>query len=106
MLGATIEKQIPKLTPIRNVSLAVRSARVNAPLQTFTDQQVAEAREGMNRNLPFLKRVELYKILALPTVSRRTEPISHHSRSRHQLALDDLQQRYGPRSRLLARLGQ
>ena len=49
MLGTTIEKRIPKLTPIRNVSLAVRSAHVNAPLQTFGAEQIAAARKNRER---------------------------------------------------------
>jgi len=69
MLAATIAQKMPALSPLENVSLAVRSAKVNAPLQTFSSEQIAQARDNLNneqpRKLTFLERVEAYKILAV-----------------------------------------
>ena len=79
ILGTTIEKQIPELKPIRQVSLAVRGALVNAPLQTFTDEQIARARKDMERvddsKLSFLERVNAYKTLAVQLRKGTTLPM-------------------------------
>jgi neutral ceramidase len=79
MLAATIDEKMPSLTPLDSVSLAVRSAKVNAPLQTFSSKQIAQARENMDnidsRKLPFLKRVEAYKILAVELRAGETLPM-------------------------------
>ena len=79
MLAATIAQQMPSLTPLDNVSLAVRSAKVNAPLQTFSSEQIARARKNMyhadSGKLSFLEHVEAYKILAVDLREGETLPM-------------------------------
>ena len=76
MLASTIAQKMPSLTPLDNVSLAVRSAKVNAPLQTFSREQIAQARERMNdRGSRQLSRVEAYKILAVDLRAGETLPM-------------------------------
>ncbi len=69
MLTETVVKKMPSLTPLAEVSLAVSSRRVCVPLQTFNSRQITQARERIelvdSDKLPFLERVEAYKILAI-----------------------------------------
>ena len=69
----------PSLTPLDNVSLAVRSAKVNAPFQTFSSEQIAQARKNMyhadSGKLSFRKHVEAYKILAVDLREGETLPM-------------------------------
>jgi len=69
MLAETVERALPSLKPIARPALAVRQATVTVPLQRYSAEQVAKARKAMNhvadRKVPFLKRVEAYKIMAL-----------------------------------------
>ena len=78
-LAATVSERLPSLEPVAEPALAVRSTRVLAPLQRYSPEQVAEAREAManvdTRKLPFLKRVEAYKILALQSRGGTTIPL-------------------------------
>ncbi len=79
MLAESVRKQMPKLTPVVEPSLAVRSEAVNAPLQSYRQEQVEAARKKMelvtSRKLPFLERVEAYKISALQLREGNTAPI-------------------------------
>ena len=79
MLAQTVEDQLPKLQPVKDTSLAVRSAKVNARLQTYADEEVAEALRKMehvaSRQVPFLERVEAYKISALQLRKGNTIPV-------------------------------
>ena len=69
MLTETVVKKMPSLTPLAEVSLAVSNRRVCVPLQTFNSKQITQARERIelvdSDKLPFLERVEAYKILAI-----------------------------------------
>ena len=79
MLAMTIAQKMSSLTQLDNVSLAVRSATVNAPLQTFSSEQIIQARENINdvgsRKLSFLEQVEAYKILAVDLRPGKTLPM-------------------------------
>ena len=79
MLGETVEKRLSDLSTVNKPSLAVRSASVEAPLQSFTDEEIAEARKNMelvdSSKLSFLERVRAYKITAVGMRSGKTLPI-------------------------------
>jgi len=68
-LGDTVMKALPKLRPQRSPRLVVRRTIVQAPLQKYSAEAIAQARKDMakigTRELPFLKQVEAYKILSL-----------------------------------------
>lgn len=68
-LGETVRAALPKLRPARAPRLAVRRAIVQAPLQKYGAEAIAQAKKNMakigTRDLPFLKQVETYKIVAL-----------------------------------------
>ncbi len=68
-LAETIGATLPKLKPEQLPALAVRSARVNVPLQKYSEEEVEQARKDMHkigtRELPFLKQVEAFKIMAI-----------------------------------------
>ncbi len=65
-LAETVAGADPK--PIAAPALAVRRRVLRVPLQTFTDEEVAWARETLKKlgkeKLPFMERVRAYKILA------------------------------------------
>jgi hypothetical protein len=69
MLGDTVVKAVEKdeLSPVPAPSLAVRSRKVSAPLQTITPDQVANAEDQMDRlaarELPFMAAVEACKVM-------------------------------------------
>jgi neutral ceramidase len=69
MLGETVEAALEgsKLSAVREPMLAVRSTKVDAPLQSFSEGEISQARENMKlvgtRELGFLAQVEAYKIL-------------------------------------------
>jgi len=69
MLAETVEQALPGLKPVGQTALAVRRALVTVPLQQYSARRVAAARKLMDhvadRKVPFLKRVEAYKIMAL-----------------------------------------
>ncbi len=77
MLAKTVADSLPKLTPVEKPSLAVRRAIVEAPLQKYSAEQVASARERMakigTRELSFLEQVETAKIYDLSL--RKTDSI-------------------------------
>jgi hypothetical protein len=68
-LAETVAAAIPRLKPVAHPSLAVRSATVEAPLQTYSSAEVARAQSELSKvdddRVPFLERVETYKIAAL-----------------------------------------
>jgi hypothetical protein len=68
-LGETVRGALPMLRPQRSPRLAVRQAIVQAPLQKYSAETIAQARKDMakigTRDLPFLKQVEAYKIVSL-----------------------------------------
>jgi hypothetical protein len=69
MLGETIERAVrqPELWSKAEPALAVRRVIVDAPLQTFSDAEVAAAGKNMDligtRDLPFLEQVNANKIM-------------------------------------------
>jgi len=71
-LAGTIKAKTASLQTITELALAVRSEVIHAPLQRYGPQKLAWARENIKkvgtRELPFLKQVEAYKILALETL--------------------------------------
>jgi len=77
-IGRTLAETVKAKTGyLTEPALAVRSEIVHAPLQRYGPQKVAWARENFKkvgtRELPFLKQVEAYKILAVEM--RRSETI-------------------------------
>jgi len=68
-LAETIKAKAAELKPLGEPALAVQSEIVQVPLQRYGPQDIAWARENINKvgteELPFLKQVEAYKILAL-----------------------------------------
>jgi hypothetical protein len=67
LLAKTMLAELPKLRPIRTPALAVRSAKVEVPLQKYSSEEVAQAARDMakvgTRDVPFLKQVEVCKIM-------------------------------------------
>ncbi|MGB2821006.1 MAG: hypothetical protein WBF17_08495 [Phycisphaerae bacterium] len=78
-LGGTVAAAAGKLKPVAGPCLAVRRRIVNAPLQRYSDEQIARAREYIKktgtRQLSFLEQVEAYKILALQLRGGETIPL-------------------------------
>ena len=78
-LGATVAAKLAKLKPMPAAALAVRRKIVHAPLQRYSPERIAWARESINkvgtRDLPFLKQVEAYKVLALDLRGGETIPL-------------------------------
>jgi neutral ceramidase len=77
-LGRTVAAAA-KLRPIEAHALAVRREIVRAPLQRYGSERIAWAHEAIHkvgtRELPFLKQVEAYKILALEMRGGETIPL-------------------------------
>jgi hypothetical protein len=67
------------LKPITDPSLAVRTARVDAPLQAYSTSEVAAARKDLEivgqRKLPFLEEVKAYSIVAVQSYKAPTLPL-------------------------------
>ncbi len=78
-LAQTVVAKIPTLEPVEKPSLALRSETVTVPLQKYNSAQVAQAREDMQKvgtgELPFLRQVKAYKILALELRGGDTIPL-------------------------------
>ena len=76
-LAETVNTKAGRLKTIAEPALAVRSEIVHVPVQRYGPQKLAWARENIKkvgtRELPFLKQVEAYKILAIEM--RRGETI-------------------------------
>ncbi|MHC4172705.1 MAG: sugar phosphate isomerase/epimerase family protein [Planctomycetota bacterium] len=68
-LAETVSTKATSLKTIAEPALAVRSETVHVPLQRYGPQKLTWARENIKkvgtRELPFLKQVEAYKILAI-----------------------------------------
>jgi neutral ceramidase len=79
MLAETVAAKIADLAAIGQPSLAVRSGRVDAQLQSYTPEEIAAARRDMekvdSRELSFIRRVEAYKIMALELLDGPTIPL-------------------------------
>jgi hypothetical protein len=70
LLGETVAAGLDQLTEVAQPRFAVGSATVEVPLQQFSNERVARAREEMKfvdsgREMSFLDRVETYKINAI-----------------------------------------
>ncbi len=71
MLAETVQRAIeqPRLLSSAEPALAVRSVKVDAPLQKYSEGEIAQAREKLeligSRELGFLGQVEAYKIVDL-----------------------------------------
>jgi sialidase-1 len=67
LLARTVASGVPKLRPLERPSLAVRSARFDAPLQRFPPERVEQARRDVARakEVPFYTLVEAHSILDL-----------------------------------------
>ncbi|HEX5499184.1 MAG TPA: hypothetical protein VFX03_08160, partial [Thermomicrobiales bacterium] len=68
-LAKTAAAALPGLKPIANPALAVRSVRVETPLQRYSPEQTAAAQANLakvgTRELSFLEQVETCKIAAI-----------------------------------------
>ncbi|UCD27803.1 MAG: neutral/alkaline non-lysosomal ceramidase N-terminal domain-containing protein [Planctomycetota bacterium] len=68
-LAETVRNALPKLCFLDSPSLAIKSAKIAVPMQQYNSEQVVQAAQSMDkvatRKLPFLKRVEAYKIMDL-----------------------------------------
>jgi neutral ceramidase len=69
LLAETVAAELPKLAPVSQPDLAVRRAVVDWPLQRYSVEEIAAAREKMpkigGRELSFLEQVEAVKIVDL-----------------------------------------
>ncbi len=78
-LGETVAASLAKLPQIGDVSLAVRSKVVGAPMQKFSDEEIANARADLpkigTRELSFLDQVKTYKIAAVAMRGGDTLPL-------------------------------
>ena len=79
-LAATLEAKLGDLEPVRGPSLDVRTEVVDVPLQQYSAEEVAWAKEAMKKvhtgEMPFLDRVKAYKIMALELLEGDTLPMT------------------------------
>jgi neutral ceramidase len=81
MLGETVESTIAqeKLATVEAPALAVKRAFVDAPLQSYSEGEIAQARKNMElvgtRELSFLGQVEAYKIVDLQRFAGKSTPL-------------------------------
>ena len=81
MLGETVQQAIaePNLLSPSEPALAVRSVKVDAPLQSYSESEIADARQNMDligtRELSFLDQVEAYKIVDIQRLTGDTVPL-------------------------------
>jgi hypothetical protein len=81
MLGTTVADAVQSdgLVPVTEPTLAVRTATVDAPLQSYPAEAIARAKKNMDligsRELPFLKQVEAYKITSLQSYAGSSLPL-------------------------------
>jgi hypothetical protein len=79
MLGETVTAVIEKgeLASGSEPAIAVRSVKVAAPLQSFSAEQIAEAKDDMkrvgSRDLPFLQAVEAVTIMDIERLKKNGE---------------------------------
>lgn len=78
-LAETVKAELPKLKPLKTPSLAVRSTTLQVPMQRYSPDRVAKAKADMPKTvtteLPFLQRVEIYKIVAVDMRGGSTLPM-------------------------------
>jgi neutral ceramidase len=78
-LAKTVEAKKDSLKTVAEPMLDVLTGTVEAPLQQFGPEKIAWARENIKKvgtkELPFLKQVEAYKILAVQMRPGRTIPL-------------------------------
>lgn len=78
LLADNVEKAISGAVALKP-SLAVLSERVNAPLQQYSDAEIAEASKMMkdvaNAGVPFLERVRATTIMSLKLRNAETAPV-------------------------------
>ncbi len=78
-LARTVLDAIPKLQPVDRPALAVRSRVLTAPLQRYSDAQIAQAAKDLPlvgaRKIPFLQEVEACKIMDLRLRGGTTLPL-------------------------------
>ena len=78
-LAETVKAEEKNLRSITEPMLAVKSQIVNVPLQRYGPEKIAWARENIKKvgtgELPFLKQVEAYKILAIEMRRGETIPL-------------------------------
>jgi hypothetical protein len=79
VLAKTVIAALPKLPAIAEPSLAVRSATVDAPLQTFTAEELTQARKDIEKvggpELSFLEQVQAVKVVSLSMLGGPTLPL-------------------------------
>jgi hypothetical protein len=81
MLAETIEREIQGTESLTGAepALAVRSTKINVPLQHYSDAEIAKARQNLKlvgtRDLGFLGQVEAYKIVDLQRRKGDTVPL-------------------------------
>ncbi|MBN1506395.1 MAG: neutral/alkaline non-lysosomal ceramidase N-terminal domain-containing protein [Sedimentisphaerales bacterium] len=78
-LAGTVTASLPALKAVASPSLAIRREIVEAPLQTFTPQEIEQAKRDMAKvgtsELPFLDQVRAYKILDVQSRTGTTLPL-------------------------------
>jgi hypothetical protein len=78
-LGNTVLAALHDLKPQKSTALAAKHRVLDVPLQSFTAEQVAWARDSMPKigtnQLPFLKQVEAYKIMSRQLRKGDTVPL-------------------------------
>ncbi len=78
-LGKTVVEALPELTALENPCLAVKQAVIDAPLQQFTAEEIAQAKADIykvgTRELLFLDQVRAYKTLAVHQRGGSTIPL-------------------------------
>jgi hypothetical protein len=78
-LADAVGAQIDHLEPVKSPMLATRTVKVDAPLQRFTEEQFEQATQDLKKlgtqELPFLKLVEAYKIVAVHRINGDTLPM-------------------------------
>ena len=78
-LGRTVAEGLPELQDCPVPSLAVKRAIVDAPLQSFSDEEVEKAKRAIEkvgtRELSFLEQVHAYKVLAVQSRGGSTIPL-------------------------------
>ncbi len=79
-LAATVKAKLRELEKIPELSLDVRMEVVHVPLQQYSEEEIAWAKEAMKKvhttELPFLERVKAYKIMALQLLNGDTLPMT------------------------------
>jgi hypothetical protein len=74
-LGATVKAALPKLAPAKRPALAARSEVVHAPLATYSEMDLAWAKEAVEQPISFLAGVRARRILALEELRKQGDTI-------------------------------